>query len=64
MDVCRSRCFKSSRNHYPQLVMNNINLFPTDVSRRAFLGQTGLGTMGLASLLNPALMAADRPEID
>ncbi|SVC00023.1 uncharacterized protein METZ01_LOCUS252877, partial [marine metagenome] len=44
--------------------MNNINLFPTDVSRRAFLGQTGLGTMGLASLLNPALMAADRPEID
>ena len=44
--------------------MKNINLFPTDVSRRAFLGQTGLGTMGLASLLNPALMAADRPEID
>ena len=44
--------------------MNNIQLFNTDVSRRAFLGQSGLGTLGLASLLNSALMAADRPQID
>ena len=40
--------------------MNNIQLFNTDVSRRAFLGRAGLGTMGLASLLQ----AADRPQID
>ena len=40
--------------------MNNIQLFNTDVSRRAFLGRAGLGTMGLASLLQ----AADRPKID
>ena len=64
MDVGYSDHAESPRNHHPQLVMNNINLFPADVSRRAFLGQAGLGTMGLASLLNPALMAADRPEID
>ncbi|MDP7050841.1 MAG: DUF1501 domain-containing protein [Verrucomicrobiota bacterium] len=44
--------------------MNNINLFDTDVSRRAFLGRAGIGTMGLASLLNPALMQAERPQID
>ena len=40
--------------------MNNIQLFNTDVSRRAFLGRAGLGTMGLASLLQ----AADRPQVD
>ena len=40
--------------------MNNIQLFNTDVSRRAFLGRAGLGTMGLASLLQ----AADQPKID
>ena len=44
--------------------MNNINLFDTDVSRRAFLGRAGIGSMGLASLLNPALMQAERPQID
>ena len=45
--------------------MNQIDLFPTDVSRRAFLGKAGLGSLGLASLLNPSLLsAADRPEID
>ncbi len=44
--------------------MNNLNLFPTDVSRRAFLAKAGLGSMGLASLLNPSLLAADRPQID
>jgi len=40
--------------------MNQIDLFPTDVSRRAFLGKAGLGSLGLASLLS----AADRPQID
>ena len=44
--------------------MNQIDLFPADVSRRAFLGKTGLGSLGLASLLNPSLLAADRPQID
>jgi len=45
--------------------MNQIDLFPTDVSRRAFLGKAGLGSLGLASLLNPSLLsAADRPQID
>jgi hypothetical protein len=44
--------------------MNNINLFDTDVSRRAFLGRAGIGSMGLASLLNPALMQAERPQVD
>ena len=40
--------------------MTQFNLFNTDVSRRAFLGRAGLGTMGLASLLQ----AADRPKVD
>ena len=44
--------------------MNNINLFDTDVSRRAFLGRAGIGSMGLASLLNPALMQAEHPQVD
>ena len=45
--------------------MNQIDLFPTDVSRRAFLGKAGLGSLGLASLMNPSLLsAADRPQID
>ena len=40
--------------------MKNLQHFNTDVSRRAFLGRAGLGTMGLASLLQ----AADRPKVD
>ena len=44
--------------------MNQFDLFPSDVSRRAFLGKAGLGSLGLASLLNPSLLSADRPQID
>ena len=44
--------------------MSQFDLFPSDVSRRAFLGKAGLGSLGLASLLNPSLLAADRPQID
>jgi len=33
--------------------MSQFDLFPSDVSRRAFLGKAGLGSLGLASLLNP-----------
>ena len=44
--------------------MSQFDLFPSDVSRRAFLGKAGLGSLGLASLLNPSLLSADRPQID
>src|SRR5436190_7152953 len=35
---------------------------PTSISRRAFLGKAGVGSLALTSLLNPALFAADSPE--
>ncbi len=41
--------------------MSHLSL-PASVSRRAFLGKAGIGSLALASLLNPSLFAASAPD--
>src|SRR5437868_9979357 len=58
MDVARSRHSEFARSDYT--IMNDIERLRLQLTRRTFLGRatTGIGTVALASLLNPGMLSA------